>query len=267
MYVCPRCKEQLAEFTCSRCQKSYPVVKGIPCFLVGSPEEIDHRIREIYDEIYQHHEDVWIDQGRSARFQQWFSDLAASYSTGPLLEIGCGEGILLSAFRSDIRVGIDPSVVALTRAKARSASECAVARAEELPFESASFQIVASVGVMEHFDDPDAAAAEIHRVLAPSGTYIALFHRDMSRAQRLQLKAKEFLWPPRPAAFVRWIRKKLFHPIVQPLRKSYSIESTSAILQRHGFKVTDVIVGGEDRSTPLAGPHVVIVTARKMAAA
>jgi ubiquinone/menaquinone biosynthesis C-methylase UbiE len=264
MYVCPHCKGPLAEFVCQRCKLTFPVLEEIPCFLLDSAGQ--SRVREIYDEIYTHHEDVWIDQGRSAAFQQWFADLAAALSGGPLLEIGCGEGILLAALRAATRDGIDPSVRALLRARKRSGARCAVARAEELPFPSESFELVVSVGVMEHFENADAASAEINRVLTRSGHYIALIHTDMTRAQRLKLKVREFLLPvPRPVALAKWIRKKFFHRIVQPLRKSYTIESVRNILERNGLTVTRIITRQSDRGAPLAGEHVVIFVAAKAA--
>jgi ubiquinone/menaquinone biosynthesis C-methylase UbiE len=264
MYVCPHCKGPLIEFVCQRCGVTFPVLEGIPCFLGGSPR--DSRVREIYDEIYTHHEDVWIGQGRSEPFQRWFSDLAASLSTGPLLEIGCGEGILLSAFRSPIRAGIDPSIRALIRARKRSATQYAVARAEELPFPTESFDVVVSVGVMEHFENQDSASGEIRRVLTRAGHYVALFQTDMTRGERLRVKVREFLFPqPRPIALAKWIHKKLFHRIGQPLRRSYTVESARVILERNGLSVKQIITQDSHRSAPLAGRHVVIVVAAKAA--
>lgn len=265
MYVCPRCKGPLLELSCQGCGNSYSAVDEIPCFLPASPGETGG-VREIYDEIYEHHENVWIDQGRSEAFQRWFCELAASHSTGPLLEIGCGEGILLAGFRSQVRFGIDPSPHALARAHKRSAANCAVARAEELPFPAESFDIVASVGVMEHFEKPDAAAAEICRVLRNRGRYLALIHIDMSATERLRLKIREFLLPrPRPVALLKWARKKLVHPIVQPLRKSYTIESARAVIECSGLNVSRIITRDSDPSAPLAGRHVVIFVAEKAA--
>lgn len=265
MYVCPHCKGPLLEMACQNCGKSYPVMEGIPCFLAEAPGETGgSRIRAIYDEIYEHHEDVWIDQGRSEAFQKWFTELAAAHSRGPLLEIGCGEGFLLAKYRSEIRFGIDPSVRALVRARARSSAQCAVARAEELPFPPESFDIVTSVGVMEHFESPETATAQIRRVLRDGGRYLALIHIDMSAAQRLRLKVREFLFPlPRPAALFKWVRKKLVHPIVQPLRKSYTIESARAVIEGGGLRVSRIITCDSDPSAPLAGPHVVVFVAEK----
>lgn len=264
MYVCPRCKGPLLEFSCRSCENSYQVVDEIPCFLPQSHEATRVGIREIYDEIYEHHENVWIDQGRSEAFQKWFTELVASHSTGPLLEIGCGEGILLAGFRSEIRFGIDPSIRALARARRRSPAECAVARAEELPFPPESFDVVASVGVMEHFENPEAATAEIRRVLKHSGRYLALIHTDMSARERLRLKVREFVFPrPRPLALLRWVSKKVVHPIVQPLRKSYTIEGARAVLERSGLKVRQIITRDSNPSAPIAGRHVVVFVAEK----
>jgi SAM-dependent methyltransferase len=264
MYVCPHCKGLLIELTCGHCGNSYQSVEGIPCFLTGSSEDSHHKLREIYDDIYTHHKDVWIDQGRSQRFQSWFSELVSSFSIGPLLEIGCGEGILLANFRSEPRFGIDLSFRALVRAQKRSNAACAVARAEELPFPADAFDIIASVGVMEHFENPDVAVGEIFRVLKQSGHYIALIHTDMTRSQRFGLKVKEFLLPlPRPIALVKWVRKKLLHPITQPLRKSYTIERVRALLEYNGLNVIQVITRDSHRTAPLAGRHVVIFVAKK----
>jgi ubiquinone/menaquinone biosynthesis C-methylase UbiE len=264
MYVCPRCKTPLAKLTCEPCGASYPIIEGVPCFLLTSAGEGGHRIREIYDEIYRHHEDVWVDQGRSERFLTYFSALAAASSTGKVLEIGCGEGAQLAALSGSAKFGIDLSVDALVRARKRSSAACAVARAEELPFPSESFDLVVAVGVMEHFERPDAASAEIRRVLTPSGRYITLMHTDMTWSERLALKAREFLIPrPRPMALLSWIRKKIFHPIVQPLRKAYTIDSARECLERNGLQVMEVITRDSHPTAPLAGPHVVILIAAK----
>jgi ubiquinone/menaquinone biosynthesis C-methylase UbiE len=180
-----------------------------------------------------------------------------------VLELGCGEGFVLSALTATHKYGIDPSVHALIRASTRSNADCAVARAEELPFPSASFDLVVAVGVMEHFEDPDQASAEVRRVLSPAGHYIALIHTDMTLSDRLRLKTREFLYPrPRPLAMFKWLRKKFWHPIVQPLRKSYTIASARECLERNGLAVKQIISLETRPDAPLAGRHVVILVAQ-----
>jgi SAM-dependent methyltransferase len=264
MYACPKCKIPLTQFTCKPCGVTYPILDQIPCFLVAQPGDSGEELRNIYDEIYSHHEDVWIDQGRSEQFQSYFGDLARSFSTDRVLELGCGEGTLLAALTASQKYGIDPSVHALVRARNRSAAECAVARAEELPFPSGSFDLVIAVGVMEHFEKPDEATAEVRRVLAPAGHYVALIHTDQTAPDRLALKAREFLYPrPRPVALLKWLRKKIWHPIVQPLRKSYTIDSARQCLERNGLTVKRIITRETQPDAPLAGRHVVILVAQR----
>jgi len=264
MYVCPHCKEPLLEHRCRRCALEFPVYDGIPCFLVESSTAGREPVRDIYEEIYRHHEDVWADQGRSEAFLAYLSALAASLSQGRVLEVGCGEGALLTALKARERWGIDLSLNALRRAVARSGAQCAVAQAERLPFPSSSFDLVVSVGVMEHFAEPELATAEIRRVLAPAGYYVALIQTDMSVLQRVTLKMREFLFPHfRPKALFRWVRKKVGHPIVQPLRRSYTIESARECLQRSGLSVERTLTQQTHPDAPLAGPHVVILVARK----
>jgi SAM-dependent methyltransferase len=264
MYACPKCKIQLTEFTCRQCGVTYPSLHEIPCFLVAQPGDSGEELRRTYDDIYSHHQDVWIDQGRSEQFQAYFAGLVRSLSTDRVLELGCGEGTLLGALTAAHKYGIDPSIHALVRARKRSAAECSVARAEELPFPPGSFDLVVAVGVMEHFEKPDEATTEVRRVLAPTGHYVALIHTDQTAQDRLALKAREFLYPrPRPMALFKWIRKKIWHPIVQPLRKSYTIDSARRCLERNGLTVKQIITRETHPDAPLAGRHVVIFVAQR----
>jgi len=264
MYACPKCKVTLTELTCEQCEITYPILKTIPCFLADQPGDSSEKLRRTYDDIYRYHEDVWIDQGRSEKFQKYFSEFARSFSTDRVLELGCGEGTLLAALHAAQKYGIDPSINALVRARSRSAAECAVARAEELPFPSSSFDLVFAVGVMEHFENPDKATAEVRRVLAPAGHYIALIHTDMTVLDRFAVKVREFLYPrPKPVALLKWIRKKMLYPIVQPHRMAYTIDAACRCLERNELAVKQIITRETHPDAPLAGRHVVILVAKR----
>ena len=93
--------------------------------------------------------------------------VAALVTNGPALDVGCGEGRQLAAFRRDESHGIDISVPAIDLA-ARTWRECqfVVANADRfLPYESASFAFVTSVTSRVN-------AAEFRRVLRPDGMLI-----------------------------------------------------------------------------------------------
>jgi ubiquinone/menaquinone biosynthesis C-methylase UbiE/catechol 2,3-dioxygenase-like lactoylglutathione lyase family enzyme len=90
---------------------------------------------------------------------------------GSLLEVGVGSGRLLGrlAERGWDVVGVDAAPRMLELARARvSAAKLEVARAEELPFEDASFDVVVAVGVLE-YGDLEASLRELARVLRPGG--------------------------------------------------------------------------------------------------
>jgi ubiquinone/menaquinone biosynthesis C-methylase UbiE/catechol 2,3-dioxygenase-like lactoylglutathione lyase family enzyme len=93
---------------------------------------------------------------------------------GALLEVGAGSGRLLErlAQRSWEVTGIDaaPRMLELARERVPGA-RLEVARAEDLPFEDASFDAVAAVGVLE-YGDLEASVRELARVLRPAGRAI-----------------------------------------------------------------------------------------------
>jgi ubiquinone/menaquinone biosynthesis C-methylase UbiE len=264
-YVCPDCKGQLLQLMCTACRTQFYELNSIPNLLPKAPRyESAARISRTYDEIYSHHTNVWEDQGRPKEFIAFFSDLVAGLSTGRILEVGCGEGILLDAMKSDLKVAIDISSLALQKTQQRTHAQCAVAIAERLPYASESFDIVISVGVMEHFLDENEATTEIRRVLKSGGCYIALIHTTLNVTQRLQQKIREYIFPRlRPVALIRWVLKKLYHPISQPLQTHYTSLTGRACLERNGLAIERVITSRDRPQPPLAGQHVVIYVTRK----
>jgi ubiquinone/menaquinone biosynthesis C-methylase UbiE len=230
-FVCPTCKGILVNLRCSACNIQYADVDGIPNFIPRSSEfkkALD--ISATYDEIYSDHSGVCEDQGREADFRKFFARLAGELSTQRLLEIGCGEGLLLECLHATSKCATDMSGLALKKAKARTGAACAAAMAEKMPFPDQSFDLVVSVGVMEHFLDEHEANREIRRVLKPGGYYLVLIHTHMSLAQRLRQELREYIFPRfRPWRLLKWITKKTVRPVCPadairslPLRRASS---------------------------------------------
>jgi SAM-dependent methyltransferase len=97
---------------------------------------------------------------------------------GRLLDIGCGTGAMtrLLARRLDVTaVGLDPSDEMLRRAKEEAEPRCSFVqgRAEELPFDSRSFDRALMQTAVHLFDRP-AALTEAHRVLGDDGALIVV---------------------------------------------------------------------------------------------
>jgi SAM-dependent methyltransferase len=97
-------------------------------------------------------------------------------ATGALLEIGCGAGRNLRAFRRyrpDLVLhGVDLSQIALDEAR-RAGGRITYTRGDalHLPYPDRSFDIVVLFDLLEHVPDVGRAVAEIARVLKPGGRF------------------------------------------------------------------------------------------------
>ena len=95
-----------------------------------------------------------------------------AFGTYRLLDVGCGEkpyAPLFAPYASE-HVGVDS--VENPFADLRGA-------VEDLPVEDASFDVVLCAQVLEHCDDPGAAARELYRVTRPGGRVLASTHGVM----------------------------------------------------------------------------------------
>ena len=101
----------------------------------------------------------------------------AGGARGKILEIGAGTGLNFPHYRDDVQViATEPDPYMRQRAQRRLMEsgkhiELHEASAEELPFESDSFDTVVGTLVMCSVPHPQRALAEIRRVLKPGGEY------------------------------------------------------------------------------------------------
>lgn len=129
--------------------------------------------------------------------------LPEGHLSGRLLDAGCGKGIdtLRLAERSGrLVVGVDISTagVAQARSRTRHLPNAHIVRAdlERLPLQGEQFDFVYSYGVLHHLPHPDAALAELVRVLAPGGLLAIYVYEDFSSrsgVERLLLWAANLL--------------------------------------------------------------------------
>ncbi len=266
MYLCPDCKKPLENWKCPSCGSLFERKDGFPILLSRDPRFVSGaQIGATYDDIYSHRAGVWEDQGRTPEFISFFSALLGKFSDGRILEIGCGEGFLLSEIHAKERCAIDLSVEALRKARGRSQADFCVALAEQLPFSAEYFDLVTSVGVMEHFLDDRQATKEIFRVLQHGGHYVLLIHVALSVPERFAQKFHEYFYPRfRPRGFVKWIASKFIRPISQPIQRLYTRQSLRRCLEECGFSVSEVISSNTHLGAPLIGPHALIFIARKL---
>jgi SAM-dependent methyltransferase len=149
-----------------------------PC---GAEYDREHELgtREFFDEIERH---------RYAEYAAWMPRVMEfeSFRGARLLEIGCGMGTDLLQFARGgaVCTGIDltPRSIEITRHRFRlygAEGNFMISDGERLPFQSESFDVVYSNGVLHHTPDTGGAIREVHRVLRPGGTAkVMLYHRN-----------------------------------------------------------------------------------------
>jgi SAM-dependent methyltransferase len=92
----------------------------------------------------------------------------------PILDVGCGSGLLMKRFEDVGRVfGVDNSRESLDHCRGIGFSRLSQASAEALPFKSAAFDFVIAADMLEHCEDDEAVLREMHRVTASGGTFLA----------------------------------------------------------------------------------------------
>lgn len=108
------------------------------------------------------------------------ADVAAVSDDDRVIDVGCGPGTAVrEAARRGARVtGVDPAPVMLRLARTLTADRRAITwvdgTAEHLPERDASATVVWSLACVHHWKDVTAGLAEIKRVLAPGGRFLAI---------------------------------------------------------------------------------------------
>lgn len=104
-----------------------------------------------------------------SRYRAWFGSLLGSLRPGAaMLDYGCGAGYVCSLFAEfgyDV-TGVDISSAALEIARRVESRATFVEATTDgtLPFDDASFDVIAGLGVLEHIPEPASAVAELRRV-------------------------------------------------------------------------------------------------------
>lgn len=117
---------------------------------------------------------------------QRVSELLGDFTTGKVLDVGCGPGIVGNSFcgRPVEYYGVDVSeemikVCIDTYGNVRQ-FRFFRGRIEELPFSECCFDVVLCLGAFEYVMDGPLAMCEIVRVLKPNGTVIITMLNEMS---------------------------------------------------------------------------------------
>jgi ubiquinone/menaquinone biosynthesis C-methylase UbiE len=167
-----------------------------------------------------------------------------------VLDVGCGTGVLaqrLATVHPNMEiVGVDASSRMLSRAQARFSGKSNVtfvrARAEQLPFSDASFDLILSASALHHFTDPSRALREMCRVLADDGRIALLDWCRESKRMRLVDRMLRIIDPSHVRAYTR------DEILEMASAESLSVESADRFKVR-GYGMMMILGGRKIRST------------------
>ena len=149
-----------------------------------------------------------------------------------VLDLGCGDGRVtaLLARAGAEATGVDPSEVALERARARHPDlEFRTTAADgTLPFADGVFDVVVCLNVLEHVADTQRLMSEARRVL-PAGGRIAIAVPHHGRLQSLWIAVASF---------------ERHHDPLEPTLRFYTQRSLAALLEQFGYGEVELAAAG-----------------------
>jgi 2-polyprenyl-3-methyl-5-hydroxy-6-metoxy-1,4-benzoquinol methylase len=106
-----------------------------------------------------------------ATFERTLDELFASADPQSLLDVGCGEGVLVEQWarrlgdRRVVGIDLEDATLQAEWEKRQAANlEYRVMKAENLPFADGEFDVATAIEVLEHVPDPEHTVAEMARV-------------------------------------------------------------------------------------------------------
>ena len=160
---------------------------------------------EEYSRLYALEDRYWWFVGRRRVASRL---LEATQATGPVLDFGCGAGVVLQSLQQSGHeaVGLDSSDLALAFCQKRGLGPLVRGDGERIPLRSNTFGAALALDVFEHIEDDARAYAEVYRVLRPGGVLV------------LSVPAFASLWGPHDVAlhhFRRYRRAELVQRLQQ----------------------------------------------------
>ncbi len=168
--------------------------------------DIDNRLEEFYDEVYEEGKETFYDFSKDLIYSEVYKTIKNKLiSKGKLLDLGCGDGDFLKRYvmlaEPEEVHGYDFSGVGIQKAKedAPKSIKFRDISLEELKFEIKeefyeelnSFNIITSIGVIEHLEDPEILFYLVDQLLSKEDGIFVLEHPNFLNVRGVIWKTLE----------------------------------------------------------------------------
>ncbi|MBR9676075.1 class I SAM-dependent methyltransferase [Candidatus Woesearchaeota archaeon] len=146
---------------------------------------------DYYNSISEGYEELYLEEQRK-KLDIILSELPKYFSIKPehtLLDVGCGTGITTQPWKCK-RTGLDPAKKLLEKAHNKEEIKYVLGKAESIPFENDSFDIVVSITAIQNFADTRKGLLEIKRV--GKDFFILSFLKKSSKANKIEETINEY---------------------------------------------------------------------------
>ena len=153
----------------------------------------------------------------AGRWDDWIRATSGMILEGPLLDVGCGQGVLLeqAIINGIVSVGLDESPQMLRRSQKRlppGKGNLVRGFGQFLPFASGSFRTIAVTFPAPYLFEPS-TLQELRRVMAPTGNLIILFTSVVTGSslheRLIRLSGSLFGFGDLPAAAIQRVLQNL----------------------------------------------------------
>lgn len=184
-YYCVDCRSELDnDLGCNSCKRKYDKVFGIPVLFSTEDmnSELFQRYLKNYDEIV--HDDIkkpFVSKHTKKKLRDIMLRFMGHIpQKDKVIDVGCGQGEILSRLNCKVKVGCDIAVEYLISLEPQITP--ILCNVEKLPFKN-EFDLAICTSVLEHVLDPHATLENIYNALKKEGKlYVRVpIEKDLSR--------------------------------------------------------------------------------------
>lgn len=239
--ICIRCKTRInysdTDIICDVCHAKYKVIDGIPILMILDQDDHFKQIEsDFHTKIASEVDDAHALSSMRVKYlhDKFLSPIRSLPTDSLILDVACGTGMdLLHLCKEDYRLrGIDISLgmcksanEKICKNNCKNRAKIIAADAENLPFESDTFDAAYISGALHHSRNPNVVLQEMRRVVRTGGLVV--------------IGSEPNRWP---YYFRRIKYSPLGKRILRLFRDDYTVEGGSlADYETEGFTKTDLI--------------------------